>query len=231
MKKRKGFMQEILLSIFLLSGIHVYAQQTDCKVSMPNLSGTYTGGCKKGFAQGKGVAQGVDRYEGQFNKGMPEGKGVYSWADGSVYDGQWVNGARDGKGKMVFHLAGKDSIVSGFWKDDKYIGEKYIQPFKITRNLGVVRYNFYKMGAQGSDISFKIFLGGKINSDIEGFSLASDSGSEFQLGSATGFQNVHFPVSIKITYRTWNLFHTAQSDVTFEFEINDPGKWEISINN
>ena len=60
--------QESFLGIILFPGVHVYAQQTDCKVTMPKLSGTYTGGCKKGLAQGKGIAQGVDRYEGQFYK-------------------------------------------------------------------------------------------------------------------------------------------------------------------
>ena len=231
MKIRIGVIMRIFLGIIFFAVLHVSAQNNDCQVKMPNISGTYTGGCKKGLAQGKGIARGVDRYDGQFYKGMPDGKGVYSWANGSVYDGQWVNGTREGKGKMVFHLAGKDSVVSGYWKNDKYIGEKYIPPYKITRNLGVVRYNFFKMGEEGSDITFKIFLGGKINSETEGFNVACDSGSEFQLGSATGIQNVHFPVSVKITYRTWNLLHTAQSDVIFEFEINDPGKWELSITN
>jgi hypothetical protein len=231
MRSRKGIIIRIILGIVFFSGIHVSAQNSDCKVTLPNISGAYTGGCKKGLAQGKGIAQGVDRYEGQFNKGMPNGKGVYHWANGSVYEGQWLNGTRDGNGKMVFHLADRDSVVSGYWKNDKYIGEKYVPPYKIMRSMGVTRYSFIKISDEGSDVTFKIFLGGKINSEIEGFNMAYDSGSEFQLGSATGIQNVHFPLNVKITYRTWNLFHTAQSDIVFEFEIKDPGKWDLSITN
>lgn len=227
----KGIITRILLGVILFSGIQVYAQQSDCKVTLPNLSGTYTGGCKKGLAQGKGIAQGVDRYEGQFNKGVPNGKGVYSWANGPIYEGQWVNGAKDGKGKMVFHLAGRDSIVSGYWKNDKYMGEKFEPPYKITINRGVVRFNFNKTNDTDSDVTLKILLGGQVNSDLEGFSLVHDSGSEYRLGSAIGIQNVHFPLYVKISYRTWNLFHSAQTDVMFEFEISDPGKWDLTLTN
>jgi hypothetical protein len=75
-----------ILIIALISGNIVYSQQNDCKVLKPEISDSYSGGCKNGLAEGKGVARGIDYYEGQFNKGMPAGKGTYYWADGTYYE-------------------------------------------------------------------------------------------------------------------------------------------------
>ena len=86
----------ILLSLFI-SCNSVNAQQKECKVTVPALSGTYSGGCRNGLAHGKGTAQGIDFYEGQFSKGVPSGKGLYRWKDG-LYEGEWVNGLRRRKG-------------------------------------------------------------------------------------------------------------------------------------
>jgi hypothetical protein len=90
----------LLIAVFIF-GSYVYGQQSDCQVKVARLSGTYTGGCKNGLAHGKGIAQGTDRYEGQFSKGIPDGKGTYTWANGTTYDGQWKNGMRDGDRKSV----------------------------------------------------------------------------------------------------------------------------------
>ena len=47
--------------------------QNPCKVLMKEISGSYSGECKKGLADGKGEAKGVDRYIGAFKKGLPDG--------------------------------------------------------------------------------------------------------------------------------------------------------------
>jgi hypothetical protein len=222
-------MFSFILPLILMGS--VYGQQSKCKVLLQSISGSYSGGCKKGLAHGKGLAQGVDRYEGQFTKGMPDGKGTYTWANGSVYIGEWLNGLKEGKGKMTYPRPGGDSIVAGYWKQDKFIGEQLIPAYKIVSNLGVIRYNFMKTSETGSDVTIKIFIAGKVNSDIEGFSMAYDSGNEYHSGYSMGIQNPYFPIDVKIRYRTWNQFHTHQSDVLFEFTIHDPGRWEISLNN
>ena len=56
-------------------GSPIYAQQSECKVKMASISGSYTGDCKKGLAHGKGNARGIDSYEGQFSKDCLKGKG------------------------------------------------------------------------------------------------------------------------------------------------------------
>lgn len=218
--------------IFILFGVHsVLGQQTGCKVLIPALSGTYSGKCKNGFANGKGTAIGIDKYEGQFFKGVPQGKGTYTWSNGSWYNGQWSKGKRDGKGKMFYHLLGRDSIASGFWRNDKYVGERLIPPYTVIRNLGVIRYSFRKLNNTSNNMTVKFLIGGRINSDIEELSIATDSGEEYRSGSAIGIQSISFPLEVKITYRTWNQLHSSQSNVIFEFTINEPGNWEITIKN
>ena len=34
--------------------------------------------------------------------GVRQGKGVCTWADGSVYDGEWYDGMRQGKGTQTY---------------------------------------------------------------------------------------------------------------------------------
>jgi hypothetical protein len=217
----------LLLLMALLSSQFVNAQDSDCKVALPAISGTYSGGCKSGLAQGKGIAQGIDHYEGQFDKGMPEGKGTYTWADGSYYEGQWKEGVKEGKGKMVY----KDSTVKGFWKNGKYVGEKLVPAFKVMNTLSVTRYNIAKTSNIGNEVRIKILQAGSDNMTIEDLSLAYDSGQEYRMGSNLVIQNVLFPLDMKIKYRCSNLFRTSQFNVIFEFAIFEAGTWEVTITN
>lgn len=217
----------LFLFILFFSGVNIYAQQINCKVIKADISGSYSGGCKNGLAQGKGIAEGVDRYEGQFYKGMPEGKGTYKWANGTYYEGQWKNGLREGRGKMVYG----DSVVIGYWKDDKYVGEKFIPPFKITSSLNVIRYTIMKTGDLPKGVRMRFTLGGVDNVEIEDFSLAYDSGDEYRMGNTIGIQNTSFPLDVKVKYKTRNLLHTVQYNVIFEFTINEPGAWNATITN
>ena len=109
----------VMAVVFLISGSYGFAQETGCKVKLFEISGSYTGDCKKGLAHGHGIATGIDQYEGDFFKGFPEGHGKYKWANGSWYDGEWKNGMRNGEGKFV----SGDSVIHGYWKADKYQGK------------------------------------------------------------------------------------------------------------
>ena len=53
----------ILLVWACTANVSVCAQET-CKVLKPEISGSYLGDCKKGLANGKGIARGTDGYEG-----------------------------------------------------------------------------------------------------------------------------------------------------------------------
>lgn len=97
----------------------------NCTVEKEELKGTYTGDCKKGKANGRGKATGVDSYEGDFVAGLPHGKGRYTWKNGDVYIGEFVKGWKDGEGKMIIKRPGTtDSLVEGYWQKDQYTGLK-----------------------------------------------------------------------------------------------------------
>ena len=219
--------KNLIILLFLISGSYVSAQQVDCKVMKPEISGTYQGGCKKGLAHGKGIAQGIDRYEGEFVKGLPEGKGIYTWASGTYYNGGWKNGLREGEGNMVY----KDSTVNGFWQEDKYQGKKLMIPYSIIRSMSVTRYSFNKSLGALDGVKIRIMRGGNDNTDIEDFSLAYDRGQEYRAGNYYGIQSGSFPLNVKVKYRSWNQLRTAQYNVEFEFVINQPGNWEVIIFN
>jgi hypothetical protein len=227
METNKNIIVKIITCFFLFSGIPVYGQTGECIVKMPEISGKYTGGCKKGLAHGKGTAQGIDQYDGQFRKGLPSGTGKYTWSDGTYYEGEWKKGIREGKGKMVY----KDSTVTGFWKNNIFIGVEQIQSYKITRSLNVMRSSIKKTNSTANGIRIKLMLGSVENTDITDLSLAYDSGQEYHSGSWIGIQNPLFPVGVKISYHTWNQLRTAQYYVIYEFTINEPGAWEVIINN
>ena len=130
-------------------------------------------------------------------------------------------------GKMVYG----DSLVTGYWKEDRYLGEKVIAPFRIMSSMSVARSTIRKTISYGTGVKIKILLGGSDNTDIENFSLAYDSGNEYRLGNIYGIQDAYFPLYVKVMYRTWNQLHTSQYDVIFEFTISDPGVWEVNLYN
>lgn len=230
MKKRIIPIKVFWFLLILLSG-NLLSAQEQCKVLLPEISGTYTGKCKKGLAHGKGLAVGTDTYEGRFSKGLPHGKGKYTWADGRIYDGSWSEGIREGQGVMIYPRTGEDSIVAGIWKGDKYYGSVPKPPYKVTRSMSVVRSSFRKINDMGSGVRIGIFLGGNYNVEITDFTMGYDSGEEITLGQRVGLQNAVVPYSVTLKYRTWNHLHTQQHDVIFEFTINEPGTFEVTIHN
>lgn len=230
MKSNKHLFEALLFILILLSGSLIYAQDK-CRVLLPEISGSYTGKCKKGLAHGKGLAMGTDTYEGRFSKGLPDGTGKYTWADGRVYEGSWKEGIMEGKGTMIYPRAGGDSIVTGIWKDDVYYGPVPLPPYKIDRAMSVVRSSIRKINDMGSGVRIGIFLSGKVNVELADFSLESDSGEQMMVGQRFGIHNAVVPYKVYLKYRTWNQLHTQQHDVIFEFTINEPGTFEVTIHN
>jgi hypothetical protein len=217
----------ILFVILLFAGGYVSGQSSDCKVLIPAISGSYTGECKKGLANGKGVAQGIDHYEGHFSKGLPDGNGIYKWADGSYYDGGWKNGLKDGQGTFVKG----DSTLTGIWKDDHYEGKKLTPPYKIISARNVSRYTISKSIESENGVKVKLLLGGRDNSEVDDFSMASSNGSEYRNMGIYGIQNSSVPVEVTIRYTTWNQLHSVQYEVLFEFTITAPGTWNVTLSN
>jgi hypothetical protein len=115
---------------FLVCSAKMVSAQ-DCTVEMESIRGNYTGDCKKGKANGKGKSTGKDSYEGEFKLGLPDGKGTYTWSNGTVFEGTFTRGMKEGMGILTYKKPGfPDSVVQGFWKKDVYAG-KFEKPFTI----------------------------------------------------------------------------------------------------
>lgn len=220
----------ILPLVFItLPGFYAHGQNS-CQVMKQSISGTYAGDCKKGLAHGYGLAIGLDRYEGQFKEGLPDGKGIYTWSTGEVYSGQWKAGKRNGIGKYIQSDDGNDSITDGQWVDDQYAGPYYPKPL-VKSKEGVDRYTFQKTGSPINRVMINLYQNGARNSGISGLFISSSSGSESTLGEAIGYEGITFPVTIKIMYSTPNKLNTTTVYVKFEFEIFEPGDWDVDIHN
>lgn len=218
-------------SLLLLLPDGMIHAQDGCKVLIPELQGFYQGKCKKGLAHGKGRAEGLDSYEGHFSKGQPNGSGTYTWANGEIYEGGWAQGKAHGKGRMTYLIESGDTVVTGLWKEGEYMGKEVLPPFQISQKRGVVRYSIRKLNDASNGIRVSLFLSGNFNMDVENFSMVCASGEEYQSGRYVGLQNAIVPYSVSIKYRTWNSLHSAKSEVVFNFVINEPGMFEVSLTN
>lgn len=219
-------LKTILLSILLVPALLVRGQGPECQVLIPALAGSYTGECRKGLANGEGVAKGLDKYEGHFFKGKPDGKGTYTWADGSYYEGNWKNGMKEGEGKIVRG----DSVITGFWKADVYKGKKQMPAYRVVTSRNVGRYTITKTADPGNGIRLRLLLGGRENSEVEP-SLQYTSGTQYRNVGYFGIEGSVVPLDVTIDYTTPNQLHTATYSVLFEVTIFDPGVWVITLTN
>jgi hypothetical protein len=215
----------ILVWILVFSGVTGYSQNEECKVNMPSIAGKYTGECRKGLAHGQGTSQGINSYSGSFKNGLPHGIGTYTWADGSIFDGHWSNGMKDGGGKMVT----KDSTYTGIWKEDKYYGKEIIPPYKIDRTQNITKTTFFKSKSTFDAIKIRFFQGAVEQGGIKSVDLAYTSGEQFHDGTIYGIQHPSFPIDIRIKFTADNSFGQVQFDGYFDFTINEPGAWDVRI--
>jgi hypothetical protein len=217
----------LTLLIFPLCFLHCQ-DNGDCKVLVPSLNGAYQGGCKEGLAQGKGTASGTDAYTGVFRKGYPNGKGTYTWASGNTYKGDWIMGKREGNGVFTGRLDGKDTVMAGIWRDDRFIGAKPSPP-KIIMKYNVVSTTFTRTG-EGNKIAISFYQNGIVNY-LESLSIVTNNGSEVKSGNIANYFDIRYPFHCKINYQSWNSLRTQLFDCVLEFEINQPGSWDLRVGN
>ncbi len=214
-----------IAAIFLCSLISLNAQDSShCQVLVPALQGDYEGGCKNGLAQGQGMARGQNSYTGSFKKGYPHGEGTYTWANGDVYKGEFVLGKREGDGRFT-HM---DSTIEGIWKNDVYDGPKPLKP-KVLYQYNVYNTTFLRTG-EGNKLTISFWQNHMVNK-ILSLDIANSSGNMVQSGNYTNFYNIAFPFTCKITYDSWNSLKTVLNNCVLEFEIKQPGDWDLKIVN
>jgi hypothetical protein len=223
--KKSGLLSIVVL-LSLLSN-SMFAQST-CKVLNPRIADSYTGSCKQGLADGKGEALGVDQYNGEFKKGLPEGAGIYIWETGEKYEGSWKKGMRDGEGSYTFKSDGKDTVLTGIWKEDKYAGEHEAAAYIIQYRNSIPRVSCVRMG----DVPYVVYkfsrAGGSMQ-DITNLLMQGSSGNETVSWNFTGFEQVTFPFEGKIKFNAPNAMHTATLSCELRYVINQPGSWTVTI--
>ena len=220
----------VLFAIVLVSLQYNAFSQDSCKVLKPEISGKYTGDCKNGLADGKGVATGQDKYEGKFKKGLPDGQGTYTWSTGEVYKGSWDEGKKNGDGKYTFKSKGVDTTTTGVWKNDVFVRIKAISPYTVHRVDGIKRYTVDRF-SDGNKVTLSIWKDGKNNSTVSGLIFYSTSGMTYSVGPKLGYENVTFPCTVRIIYTTRNSYNAASINCEFEIEIKTPGIWDIKLEN
>jgi hypothetical protein len=197
---------------------------------MPEIDSIYQGKCKKGLAHGTGTAIGKDSYTGKFKKGWPDGRGVYTWSGGEVYDGYFNQGLRDGQGTYRFVVNGKDTLLTGIWKEDVYIGAKPKKP-KVKQQISIDRYNIRKNSDMQNRVLIDFYQNGATNKAISDLLITADSGYEYSLGLSKGYKDMTFPVTMIVKYTTPNKLQTALVHSIFEFTIYEPGDWRVELFN
>lgn len=218
--KRMVFLTGLLFTAFITSGLFA---QDECQVLLPRIAVSYNGPCKKGLADGQGEAIGADHYIGEFRKGYPDGHGTYKWQTGEIYEGEWSRGLRNGDGRYTFKVNGRDSVLVGKWKDDKYIGIPSIPPYVVDYRNGLGRVSFVKSGDR--PYVRYVFSRGSVN----GLLMTGSSGMENLTTSFTGYEQVNFPFKGTLKFSAPNAWMTAMIYCELRFTINEPGAWVVTI--
>ena len=87
---------------------------TNCIISAQSYC--VSGNCANGF--GKQVMDVGDTYEGDWVEGARSGKGVYTWVDGSTYVGDFKNDVFHGVGK---YTGATGIIIEGYYSNGLYV--------------------------------------------------------------------------------------------------------------
>lgn len=222
----KTFLLVIIPTIICFSFNSSFSQEA-CKVLKPEIADKYEGKCKNGLANGKGVAEGKDKYVGRFKNGLPQGEGKYTWSTGEIYDGSWLEGKKEGRGKLFYKKDGVDSIKIGIWKNDVFFKKIVPNPYSVIRYDGVKRYSASRIG-DGDRILFS-FKQNNSTASTNNLIFSNSSGNSFSVGTQRGFEKINFPASFKVTFSVPNSYGGGSIDVAFEIEITEPGSWTVDI--
>ena len=215
----------LVVPIILLVLINLSIAQDNCKVLLDAIAGQYEGDCRKGLAEGKGTAKGEDMYVGAFKKGLPHGVGKYTWANGDIYEGEFKKGLKEGKGSMSILLPdGQATEQTGYWSNDKYMGENK-SPYKMHyRSMGVLSVRINE--AENTDDEEPALL---IETLHKGKPVPNP---EFALNEITGNYQSKFSVGMgtKVLVTTFPFrFTIGYLGESVDIEIYQATSWNISI--
>jgi len=224
--KRKLF---FTLSILLFWGFLSFGQSdTSCKVLLESISEEYSGDCKNGYAHGKGVARGIDKYEGRFKKGLPHGSGKYTWSNGDYYEGRFKKGEKHGRGYL--YNKSKDEKLTGIWKNDEFSRKIKEPSYEIIKKTSITGVTFVKnemLTPHRVELVFQ--RDGYQSSTVGGLIVSSTSGRISTSNRFCGVENADFPIEIDIEFTAPNRFNSVRVRYDLKFKITEPASWKVII--
>ena len=116
-------------------------------VSWGGFDGCFEGDCSNGKGKGKYTFANGDVYEGDFVGGHRTGKGKLTFANGDIYEGDFVFGQRTGKGKFTWPIG---DVYEGDFMGNQMHGEGKVT-FADGRLLVGVFENGNYLGAVDSE--------------------------------------------------------------------------------
>jgi len=220
----------IIITFFLVQNTN--ARTESCKVLLEKISGIYTGKCQNGLANGNGKSIGQDTYIGIFKDGLPDGKGKYLFKNGDVFQGYWKNGHKDGKGKFEYTLNGTKQTLTGYWKEDEYVGvtEPDIS-YRVTSVSGISDYKVKKNESASDTIneinfSIKSAFTDFVPQDLK---IEKSSGQIIQSGKKFGIIKYFCPLHCEISYTI--LSGETRKQCRFIVDILEKGNYIITLTN
>ena len=224
----KWIILTFISSFFIINYSFSQNNEDQCKVLLQEISETYIGDCKDGLAHGKGVAKGVDSYEGRFKNGLPHGTGKYIWKDGSYYEGNWRNGKKNGKGFL--YTATTNVELKGIWKDDEFLKEIVDPPYTILTKSGITGINFYEDEDKvPHNIELIFQKDGNQRRSAGELNLISTSGQTKTSSGFSGFENIIFPFEGSLEFVEPSRMGTTMIRYEVKFKITKPSSWRVVI--
>ena len=221
----------ILTTLTIISfNPNLLAQENDrsCRVLLSSISGSYDGGCKNGFAHGKGVAIGRDKYEGRFKKGLPNGQGTYTWKNGNIYTGDWKLGKRSGKGSLYSSANGEK--ITGYWKNNEFVKEIKEPVYRVISPHNIHSVNIRKISdIQQTRVTVKLRRDGQYKSNQLELDMAVSSGTESK-STYFIYNSVMFPWKCNISFVAVTRLSNDPIKCKVQVEIDEPGDWEVLVN-
>lgn len=222
-----------------------------CIVNVVFLKGQYTGECKNGKANGKGVAIGVDTFSGNFKNGYPEGYGKYTYRNRNYYEGEWKKGIYDGKGLLhLYKFDGTDSLeLKGYFKMGKY-GGVYKEPYSIDISSNKINeISIAKIGKKGETVTIIVksitgggstLLGGTPSQNDSGKVISGYVIAKPQLTNLTVLSGTYLTKYVDDNNRFYNIYtlNAVQFPIRLALsfdsenaivEIFERGDWKIEV--
>jgi hypothetical protein len=96
----------------------VYADEKQISKIILKRRSCISGDCLNGY--GVFISRSGERYEGNWKQGAREGRGICYYANGDKYEGQWTDNQKHGEGKMTYK---NSTNKNGIWEKDAFKGE------------------------------------------------------------------------------------------------------------